>query len=61
MRSGSNHGSSQEYYSSGSQDTCVKCQGERDSSCSAGNGQIGVTPGHTSSFGIQLEKVGYGA
>ncbi|KAJ5760506.1 lipase [Penicillium odoratum] len=50
-----------EYYSYGTQATCVKCSGERDTSCSAGNGQYSVTPGHFSSFGIALGYAGCSA
>ncbi|CAI7627587.1 unnamed protein product [Penicillium glandicola] len=41
-----------EYYSSGTEATCVKCVGERDLACSAGNGMYGPTIGHFSSFGV---------
>ncbi|PWY64262.1 lipase [Aspergillus heteromorphus CBS 117.55] len=47
-----------EYYSSGTAATTVKCSGERDTSCSAGNGQVGVTAGHFSNFGIQMGLAG---
>ncbi|KAJ5539747.1 lipase [Penicillium frequentans] len=47
-----------EYYSSGTQATVVKCSGERDTSCSAGNGQYGVTAGHFSSFGVEMGYAG---
>ncbi|RAL03461.1 putative alkaline lipase [Aspergillus ibericus CBS 121593] len=47
-----------EYYSSGTQATTVKCSGERDTSCSAGNGQLGVTAGHFSNFGIAMGMAG---
>ncbi|KAJ5092880.1 hypothetical protein N7456_008741 [Penicillium angulare] len=50
-----------EYYSSGTEMTCVKCSGERDTSCSAGNGQYSVTPGHFSSFGVELGAAGCGS
>ncbi|KAJ5647997.1 lipase [Penicillium lividum] len=50
-----------EYYSYGTQATCVKCSGERDTSCSAGNGQYSVTAGHFSSFGIALGYAGCSA
>ncbi|GLA42169.1 hypothetical protein AnigIFM63309_010497 [Aspergillus niger] len=47
-----------EYYSSGTQASTVKCSGERDTSCSAGNGQVGVTAGHFSNFGIAMGMAG---
>ncbi|KAJ6115593.1 hypothetical protein N7523_006010 [Penicillium sp. IBT 18751x] len=47
-----------EYYSSGTAATCVKCSGERDTSCSAGNGMYGVTAGHFYSFGVGLGTAG---
>jgi len=48
---------SQEYYSSGTQDPCVKCQGERDDSCSAGNGKISIADGHHYNYGIHMGEV----
>ncbi|KAJ6033871.1 hypothetical protein N7499_010037 [Penicillium canescens] len=53
--------SSQEIYSSGFQATTLKCSGQRDLSCSAGNGMYGVTPGHFQSFGITLGAAGCGS
>ncbi|KAI9934285.1 hypothetical protein ASPWEDRAFT_107307 [Aspergillus wentii DTO 134E9] len=50
-----------EYYSSGNEGSTVKCDGERDKSCSAGNGQIGVTAGHFQSFGVTLGAAGCGS
>lgn len=50
----------QEYYSSGLAITCKKCEGQRDLSCSAGNGMIGVTAGHFQSFGVTLGSAGCG-
>ncbi|KAJ5918735.1 lipase [Penicillium verhagenii] len=47
-----------EDYSSGAEATLVKCSGQRDTSCSAGNGQYSVTPGHFYSFGVELGAVG---
>ncbi|CEJ56147.1 hypothetical protein PMG11_02367 [Penicillium brasilianum] len=47
-----------EYYSSGTAATCVRCSGERDTACSAGNGQYGVTIGHFQSFGITMGSAG---
>ncbi|KAJ5645018.1 hypothetical protein N7507_011029 [Penicillium longicatenatum] len=47
-----------EYYSSGYQASVVKCSGERDLACSAGNGQYSVTPGHFYSFGVGLGYAG---
>jgi len=49
-----------EIYSSGTASTCVKCSGERDLSCSAGNGLYSVTIGHFDSFGIELGSAGCG-
>ncbi|KAJ5590706.1 hypothetical protein N7450_004678 [Penicillium hetheringtonii] len=49
-----------EYYSSGLAITCKKCEGQRDRSCSAGNGLIGVTAGHFQSFGVTLGAAGCG-
>ncbi|RHZ60371.1 putative alkaline lipase [Aspergillus thermomutatus] len=49
-----------EYYSYGTSATTLKCSGERDLQCSAGNGVVGVTPGHFSSFGIALGYAGCG-
>ncbi|CAK46909.1 hypothetical protein AnigIFM59636_001486 [Aspergillus niger] len=43
---------------SGTQASTVKCSGERDTSCSAGNGQVGVTAGHFSNFGIAMGMAG---
>lgn len=48
----------QEYYSSGLQITCVRCEGQRDRSCSAGNGMYGVTAGHFQSFGVAMGAAG---
>jgi hypothetical protein len=48
----------QEYYSSGTAATCVECSGERDTSCSAGNGMYGVTAGHFYSFGVGMGAAG---
>jgi hypothetical protein len=53
--------SSQEIYSSGFQATTLKCSGQRDLSCSAGNGMYGVTAGHFQSFGITLGAAGCGS
>ncbi|OJJ45159.1 hypothetical protein ASPZODRAFT_18065 [Penicilliopsis zonata CBS 506.65] len=47
-----------EYYSYGTEATCLLCSGERDTSCSAGNGLVGVTIGHFSSFGIEMGYAG---
>ncbi|KAJ5711099.1 hypothetical protein N7488_005255 [Penicillium malachiteum] len=47
-----------EYYSYGTEITCLECTGERDSSCSAGNGQYGVTAGHFYSFGVEMGATG---
>ncbi|CRG91789.1 putative feruloyl esterase A [Talaromyces islandicus] len=47
-----------EVYSHGTQATCVLCDGERDTQCSAGDGDLGVTAGHFSSFGIELGQAG---
>ncbi|KAJ5105941.1 hypothetical protein NUU61_003288 [Penicillium alfredii] len=49
-----------EYYSSGTERSCQKCEGQRDRSCSAGNGKLGVTSGHFSSFGISMGLAGCG-
>ncbi|OQE38498.1 hypothetical protein PENCOP_c008G04758 [Penicillium coprophilum] len=49
-----------EYYSSGLKLTCVKCEGQRDLACSAGNGMYSVTVGHFSSFGITMMGAGCG-
>ncbi|KAJ5480404.1 hypothetical protein N7530_005913 [Penicillium desertorum] len=49
-----------EYYSSGSEASCVKCEGQRDRACSAGNGMYAVTIGHFSSFGITMLTAGCG-
>lgn len=48
----------QEYYSSGLSTTCLKCQGQRDLLCSAGNLMYGVTAGHFQSFGITMAAAG---
>ncbi|KAJ5293724.1 hypothetical protein N7508_008545 [Penicillium antarcticum] len=50
-----------EVYSSGFQATTLKCSGQRDLSCSAGNGMYGVTAGHFQSFGITLGAAGCGS
>ncbi|PYI33292.1 lipase [Aspergillus indologenus CBS 114.80] len=50
-----------EYYSSGTQSSTVKCSGERDTQCSAGNGMLGVTAGHFSNFGIAMGMAGCSA
>lgn len=47
-----------EYYSSGTAATTVKCSGERDTACSAGNGRYSVTLGHFSNFGVELGSAG---
>ncbi|KAJ5793697.1 hypothetical protein N7457_000296 [Penicillium paradoxum] len=47
-----------EYYSSGLRATCVRCEGQRDRSCSAGNGMYSVTAGHFQSFGITMGAAG---
>lgn len=48
-----------EYYGAGTAALTVKCKGERDLLCSAGDGQITVTiPGHIQSFGIPLALIG---
>ncbi|KAL4860881.1 hypothetical protein BDV12DRAFT_191444 [Aspergillus spectabilis] len=47
-----------EYYSYGTQTTCLRCSGERDLTCSAGNALVGVTAGHFQSFGIGLGAAG---
>ncbi|KAF3386251.1 putative feruloyl esterase A [Penicillium rolfsii] len=49
-----------EYYSYGTSITCLQCSGERDLSCSAGNGLYSVTAGHFQSFGITLGAAGCG-
>ncbi|CAI7610514.1 unnamed protein product [Penicillium pancosmium] len=49
-----------EYYSSGLALTCKRCDGQRDLSCSAGNGMVGVTAGHFQSFGVTLGAAGCG-
>ncbi|PYH80545.1 lipase [Aspergillus uvarum CBS 121591] len=50
-----------EYYSSGTQSSTVKCSGERDTQCSAGNGMLGVTAGHFSNFAISMGMAGCSA
>ena len=47
-----------EFYGYGSAATTVKCSGERDLSCSAGDGQITVSAGHFQSYGIILGAAG---
>ena len=47
-----------EFYSSGTSFTCVRCVGQKDRDCSAGNGLMGVTVGHFQSFGIGLGLAG---
>ncbi|KAJ5888609.1 hypothetical protein N7495_008650 [Penicillium taxi] len=47
-----------EYYSSGTAASTIKCSGERDSQCSAGNGLLSVSAGHFYSFGVELGFVG---
>ncbi|KAL4890145.1 Alpha/Beta hydrolase protein [Aspergillus ambiguus] len=47
-----------EYYSYGTQISCLKCSGDRDLTCSAGNAMVGVTAGHFQSFGIALGAAG---
>ncbi|OJJ47882.1 hypothetical protein ASPZODRAFT_151313 [Penicilliopsis zonata CBS 506.65] len=47
-----------EYYSYGTAISNLKCSGERDLMCSAGNGLVGVTPGHFYSFGIAMGAAG---
>ncbi|CAG8908420.1 unnamed protein product [Penicillium egyptiacum] len=49
-----------EYYSNGSEASCVKCEGQRDRDCSAGNGIYSVNVGHISSFGITMLTAGCG-
>jgi hypothetical protein len=43
-----------EYYGFGTAGTTVKCSGQRDLTCSAGDGQVSVTTGHFSDFGISM-------
>lgn len=50
--------SKQEIYSYGTAATTTKCSGERDLSCSAGNGDYSVTLGHFFSFGVELGEAG---
>lgn len=50
----------QEYYSPGIKATCVECEGQRDLTCSAGNGMVGATIGHFQSFGVSLGATGCG-
>ncbi|PWY71141.1 lipase [Aspergillus eucalypticola CBS 122712] len=47
-----------EYYSSGTQSSTVKCVGERDTQCSAGDGQVGITLAHFSNFGVVMDEAG---
>ncbi|OCL13182.1 putative lipase [Glonium stellatum] len=47
-----------EFYGSGTAATTLKCTGERDLTCSAGNGLTGVTTGHFQSFGVSLGFTG---
>ncbi|KAE8334130.1 hypothetical protein BDV24DRAFT_174391 [Aspergillus arachidicola] len=49
-----------EYYSSGAAIGTIQCEGERDTSCSAGNGMYGVTPQHVASFGVVQMTAGCG-
>lgn len=49
-----------EYFSCGSPADTFKCDGERDTQCSAGDGDVGVTDGHYASFGVVMETVGCG-
>lgn len=60
VQSLTDHDNAQEYYSSGTEATTVKCDGQRDRSCSAGNGMYAVTVGHFSSFGVVMLTAGCG-
>ncbi|KOS38450.1 hypothetical protein ACN38_g10735 [Penicillium nordicum] len=55
-----NRNHAQEYYSSGTEASTVKCEGQRDKACSAGNGMYAVTPGHIASFGVIMLTAGCG-
>ncbi|MCJ1331821.1 hypothetical protein MMC10_008513 [Thelotrema lepadinum] len=47
-----------EFYGSGTAASTVKCSGERDLQCSAGNGAFSVTVGHFFSYGIEEGAAG---
>lgn len=47
-----------EYYSNGTQQTTLRCEGERDKNCSAGNGVAGPSPQHHYSFGVDMGPSG---
>ncbi|RDI80429.1 putative transporter [Venturia inaequalis] len=47
-----------EYYTNGTRLTTIQCEGERDRSCSAGNGATGPTPQHHYSFGVDMGPSG---
>ena len=49
-----------EFYGAGTAATTVRCNGERDLACSAGNGEMTVTATHLSSFGVALGLIGCG-
>jgi len=49
-----------EYYGAGTAATTVRCTGERDPACSAGDGAISVTPEHFSNQGVLMDLSGCG-
>ncbi|KAF2494349.1 A triacylglycerol lipase from penicillium expansum At 1.3 [Lophium mytilinum] len=49
-----------EFYGSGTAASTVKCTGELDRTCSAGNNATGITLGHLSSFGVNVIFDGFG-
>ena len=47
-----------EFYGNGTLNTTVKCNGELDTACSAGNGQKGITPQHLFNSGVKMGRAG---
>lgn len=47
-----------EFYTNGTLGTTIRCEGERDKVCSAGNGVTGPNPNHHYSFGVDMGPSG---
>ena len=51
-------GGIQEFYGNGTAATTLKCDGERDPQCSAGDGAVGINTRHLMSFGVTVGFAG---
>ncbi|QDS72443.1 hypothetical protein FKW77_009338 [Venturia effusa] len=47
-----------EFYTNGTRQTTIVCDGQHDKACSAGNGAMGPTPDHHYSFGVDMGPSG---